>query len=291
MIRVVASDLDGTLLNEKHRVSERTNSAVQKATECGIRFMIVTGRTFAGALEGLGDADFVCDYIVSSGAEVRNAQKETVFKGLISGKDCRKICGILERYPVHALFCTDYLEYCLGDEKTLEENIVAHIMAFDESVPAEEVRNHAMYPILKEKTLRAKNYEELETLQVPVSKIFAFSSDLEMLKCLRTELEENANIVIANSGENNLEITDVSAQKGPVLKNYIESLGYTMDEVMVLGDSMNDYSMFAMNFGAKVAMENADPQIKKLATHVTKSNAEDGAACVLEKLLEVYYEK
>lgn len=286
MIRVIASDMDGTLLNEKHIISERTIAAINQAAKQGIRFMIITGRTFRGALEGLGTADFECDYIVSSGAEVRNSSQELVFSGLLRNEDCRKICEILDRYPAHALFCTDYLEYCLGTEEVLEKNIVEHMKAFDETMSDSEIRNHPMYAILKEKTKRAADYQELEKLKAPVSKIFAFSLDLEMLKALRKELEEIPHIVIANSGDNNLEITDVSAQKGPVLKNYIESLGYTMEEVMVFGDSMNDYSMFTMNFGATVAMGNADSEIKKLARYVTKSNAEDGVAYMIEKLLE-----
>lgn len=65
---------------------------------------------------------------------------------------------------------------------------------------------------------------------------------------------------------------DVSAQKGPVLKKYIESLGYSMDEVMVFGDSLNDYSMLSMDFGATVAMENADSKLKRVAKYTTKSN-------------------
>ena len=78
------------------------------------------------------------------------------------------------------------------------------------------------------------------------------------------------------------------AQKGPVLKQYIESLGYKMDEVMVLGDSMNDYSMLSMNFGATVAMENGNPEIKEISKYVTKSNEEFGVAYTIEKLLEHY---
>lgn len=56
MIKVIASDMDGTLLNEKHEVSERTVKAILQAERRGIRFMIITGRTFLGALEGLGEA-------------------------------------------------------------------------------------------------------------------------------------------------------------------------------------------------------------------------------------------
>ena len=285
MIRVIASDMDGTLLNERHVVSKRTIEAINDAAKHGIRFMIITGRTFQGALEGLGTADFVCDYIVSSGAEVRNPEKELVFHGLIKEDACEKICEILEGYSAQALFCTDYLEYCLGDEQKLEENIVEHIKAFDGSITDEDVKAHPMYGMLKEKTKNAANYEELKKLQVPISKIFVFSLNIEMLKKLRAELVQLPGIVIADSGSNNLEITDVSAQKGLVLKRYIETLGYTMEEVMVLGDSMNDYSMFAMDFGERVAMKNADDRIKALATCVTKSNAEDGVAEVIEKLL------
>ena len=91
---------------------------------------------------------------------------------------------------------------------------------------------------------------------------------------------------MAASFETNLEITDVRAQKGPVLKAYIESLGYGMDEVMVFGDSTNDASMLSMDFGATVAMENAMPEVKEMAKYVTKSNQEAGVAYAIERLLE-----
>ena len=97
----------------------------------------------------------------------------------------------------------------------------------------------------------------------------------------------NTNIAVASSFANNLEITDVNAQKGPVLKAYIESLGYSMDEVMVFGDSMNDYSMLSMDFGATIAMDNADEKLKTVAKYVTKSNVEDGVAYTIDKLLEM----
>ena len=69
-------------------------------------------------------------------------------------------------------------------------------------------------------------------------------------------MKKSPKIAVASSFESNVEITDARAQKGPILKEYIESLGYTMDEVMVLGDSLNDYSMMSMDFGATVAMGN-----------------------------------
>lgn len=94
-------------------------------------------------------------------------------------------------------------------------------------------------------------------------KIFIFAADVEQLEKLGDELRENPAVAVASSFIYNQEVTAVEAQKGPVLKEYIEALGYTMDEVMVLGDSLNDYSMISMDFGATVAMENAVPEIKR----------------------------
>ena len=99
------------------------------------------------------------------------------------------------------------------------------------------------------------------------------------------KLEKNKKLAVASSFKTNLEITAVEAQKGPVLKQYIESLGYTMDEVMVLGDSLNDYSMLSMDFGATVAMENAMPEVKTVSKYITKSNEEFGVAYAIYGVL------
>ena len=111
-------------------------------------------------------------------------------------------------------------------------------------------------------------------------------NDLEMLEKISKKLEKNKKLAVASSFKTNLEITAVEAQKGPVLKQYIESLGYTMDEVMVLGDSLNDYSMISMDFGATVAMENAVPEIKRAAKYITKNNNEFGVAYAIDQVLE-----
>jgi hypothetical protein len=113
------------------------------------------------------------------------------------------------------------------------------------------------------------------------------SADIEALGRIKNILERTNELAVSSSLDINLEITDVRAQKGPILKQYIESLGYTMDEVMVFGDSLNDYSMLSMDFGATVAMENAEPEIKRVAKYVTRSNAEDGVAYTIEKMLTI----
>ena len=70
------------------------------------------------------------------------------------------------------------------------------------------------------------------------------------------------------------------------MRSYIESLGFSADEVMVLGDSLNDLSMFTEGFGAAVAMANADPEILNAADYITLSNDSDGASYAMELLMD-----
>ena len=79
MIKVIASDMDGTLLGNDHKVAPETLKAIHEACDAGIRFMIATGRNFKGAMEELKETDIVCDYIVGSGAQIACQQTFIAF--------------------------------------------------------------------------------------------------------------------------------------------------------------------------------------------------------------------
>ena len=285
MIKVIASDMDGTLLGNDHKPAPEALAAVKEACSAGIRFMICTGRNFPGAMNELEGAGLICDYIVSSRAEVRNPRREVVMTIPVSTRLCRGIYEAVSRYPISIIFCTDGDDYRIGTEEEAEESIIRQIQMFHLNLCRDEIKDTELYQRLRRTTKVLASLEELEKTQIPVYKIFLFSADIEMLDRIRRELEENPEIAVASSFETNLEITDVKAQKGPVLKEYIESLGYSMDEVMVLGDSLNDLSMIEMDFGATVAMENAVPEVRSAAKYITKSNEELGVAYAIRELL------
>lgn len=286
MIKVIASDMDGTLLGEDHKIAPETLSAIKEACDAGIRFMICTGRNFPGAMNELEGADLTCDYIVGSGAEVRDPRQQVVRSTAISPRLCREIYETVRKYPISVTFCTDGDDYRIGTEEEVEESLIRQIQAFHLNQCRDEIRDTELYQRMKRNTRVISGIEELEKAGLPVYKLFLFSGDLEMLDKIRRELEKNQEIAVSSSFENNLEITDVKAQKGPVLKEYIESQGYTMDEVMALGDSLNDYSMLSMDFGATVAMENAVPEIRRVAKYTTRSNVEFGVAYAIRELLK-----
>lgn len=286
MIKVIASDMDGTLLGEDHRIAPETLEAVKDACDAGIRFIITTGREFKGAMQQLEGTGIVCDYIVSSGAEVRNPRKEIVALHPMNREMCRRVYGEIKEYPISAVFCTSGCNYFVGTPEEGEESLIRQIQLFHMNMCRDEVTKTDLYREMKERSDVIPSLEELEKTEVPVYKIFLFTGDLEMLDQIRRSQEKNPDIAGSSSFMTNLEITDIKAQKGPVLKEYIESLGYTMDEVMAIGDSLNDLSMLSMDFGATVAMGNADWKIKRAAKYVTRSNTEQGVAWAIQELLK-----
>ena len=92
MIKVIASDMDGTLLCDDHRIAPDTIAAVKEACAAGIRFMVATGRGYEGAMAELDGTGIVCDYILGSGAEVRDPQRKIVKECGIGMELCREIC-------------------------------------------------------------------------------------------------------------------------------------------------------------------------------------------------------
>lgn len=286
MIKVIASDMDGTLLGDDHKPAPETLAAVQRACDSGIRFMIATGRNFPGAMAELKDCGLVCDYIVSSGAEVRNPRQQVVAVHPISMELCRTIYEEIKDYPISVTFCTDGNDYKIGTPEEIEESLMLQMHLFFSDLPREELVQTETYQRIIRSTKTVSDMDELEAAKVPIYKLFLYSEDKGMLGELKQRLEQNKEIAVASSFPTNLEITDVKAQKGPVLKEYIESLGYNMDEVMALGDSLNDLSMIEMDFGATVAMANAEPEVKDAAKYITKSNTEFGVAYAIDRLLE-----
>ena len=239
-------------------------------------------------MEELKGTELTCDYVVSSGAEVRNPQQEVVKSTPISIELCEEVYNTAKKYPVSVAFFTDRYDYRIGTKKEIEDGIIQQIRLFNMDIDTSEeiVRKSPQYRRIAGNTKGISDIRSLESSGAPVYKIFIFAAGCgaagrnSAMSCKKIQPLQWPLPFIYNQ-----EITAVEAQKGPVLKEYIESLGYTMDEVMVLGDSLNDYSMISMDFGATVAMGNAVPEIKEAAKYITKSNNEFGVAYAIDQVL------
>lgn len=288
MIKVIAADMDGTLLGSDHRISKTTEEAVIKACKKGIRFMVVTGRNFVSAVQALDQTNIVCDYIVSSGAQIRNNDREILSTIHLPEEECMYLYNKIKEYPIGMMFCSEMENYMIGTWEEADKGILDYIKYFHVNASRKELKDTQLYKLMWAKTKVFSTYTEMKKEGAPITKLFMVSDDVSLLKNIKKEIEQNKILAVSSSFKYNLEVTDYKAQKGPVLKEYIESLGYTMEEVLVLGDSLNDMSMMEMDFGATVAMANADDEIKKIAKYETKSNDEDGVAYVINEILKMY---
>ena len=217
MIKVIASDMDGTLLGDDHKPAPETLAAVQRACDSGIRFMIATGRNFPGAMAELKDCGLVCDYIVSSGAEVRNLRQQVVAVHPISMELCRTIYEEIKDYPISVTFCTDGNDYKIGTPEEIEESLMLQMHLFFSDLPREELVQTETYQRIIRSTKTVSDMDELEAAKVPIYKLFLYSEDKGMLGELKQRLEQNKEIAVASSFPTNLEITDVKAQKRNLL--------------------------------------------------------------------------
>ena len=280
--------MDGTLLNNNHAFSAKTIESLKKACAKGIRFMVVTGRNYISVLPPLEGTGLVCDYILSSGAEIRNPDREVQLSIALSFEDCEYLYYKIKEYMPGIMFCSEQMNYVLGTFEEADNGLLDYIKYFHDTKDRDELKKTKLYEEMWSRTKVLSDFEALRENNVPITKMFLVSDDWQMLLNIKKELEKDGKFAVSSSFKNNLEITDLKAQKGPILKQYIESLGYTMEEVMVLGDSLNDYSMLEMDFGATIAMANADEDIKKIAKYTTKSNEEDGVAYVIDEMLKMY---
>jgi Cof subfamily protein (haloacid dehalogenase superfamily) len=286
MIKVIASDMDGTLLNSEHTISKRTYDIIQKVQRAGIRFMIATGRDFPSASDTLKRFPLCCDWVTGSGAEIRNEAGELLQTIPMDPSCFGEIVSCVRQFPASIRFCTTGRDLVLTESEDLEGQILEESRLFFGGSRDEEIRATEQFQQLMRRMNRVKSLEELLEKKIPIYKVFITAKTGEVIQDIWKEVERIPGLAVASSFFNNLELTDEEAQKGPAILRYIESLGYKKEDVMVLGDSLNDLSMFRAGFGAAVAMANAHEQIREASGFLTKSNDEDGAAYAMELVLE-----
>ncbi|MDD3337229.1 MAG: Cof-type HAD-IIB family hydrolase [Lachnospiraceae bacterium] len=286
MIKVIAADMDGTLLNDEHALDQETYDAIKQAIDRGMRFIIATGRNLNSVEETLQGFDLPCDYVLASGAEIRDRKHRVLRRVGMPWETVERVLACLDSYHVVPNILSDEHHHCIGTREAVEASLVQDMKLFHMTASDEKIINSELYQNMLKNLVLLPDVQALKALQIPVYKISLNSGDAGFLEEIRRELERIDDLAVASSFPFNIEITDVRAQKGPALKYFIEKQGYHMDEVMVLGDSMNDYSMFTMPFGATVAMGNSMPEILKVAKYITRTNTEHGVAHAIRSVLQ-----
>ena len=286
MIKLIASDMDGTLLNNNHLIPKENLEAIKKAEEMGVKFAISTGRMYEDVKPLLDECGLRCQCIVLNGGEYID-EDGNVLEGIYIGKEeaCKIINMIKNEDIVAEIYTSDGL-YTVNTKEDALTEVAYRIIAFDPETSFEDAveiaKTHPHFVNLK----YIKDVEEFLNSDIKIGKFVAFYNDEETTVKVKSKLEAIEGLAITSTFTKNIEINNKEAQKGLILAKVAEKMGIKREEVMVLGDSFNDYSMFT-EFTESFAMENAIPQIKQIAKYITDTNDNAGVAKAIYKILDV----
>lgn len=285
MIKLIASDMDGTLINSQHMISEKNRQAIKKAQSQGIEFIITTGRSYEDAYPQVLDAGLTCNYLVMNGSELRNAKGEIIQKLYLTNELVEQIVAKLIEAEMFVEVYTTGGTFSPSDSEACKWAVATKINNFHPEISLEEAYTQAQEHFL----YRAIN--PIDSLQVvfdkkyEVGKIISFSPDVNKIAELRQTLPELFPVSVTGSFAINLEITNPLADKGEAIKQYAKRKQIDLDEIMTIGDSYNDLGMLSSLFGYTVAMGNAIEEVKAEAKYITDTNDDDGVAKAIERFI------
>ena len=273
-IKLIALDLDGTLLDSNGIISNKTCDAIKEAIKKGIEIVPATGRNIGLICEEIKVIDGIRYAITSNGAAVIDLREERViFSNFINSDILKRIIDLIKNYPiVIELYAYVDKDVFYNPEKyNLNENQI-HLMSY----------NHILIDNFFDLIDESKDINWIkcvEKINIPF-----LNEDIKkkVLKSLSNEFDE---LKITSSGKDNIEINISSANKGNGLEKLVNILGIRLEEVAAIGDNNNDIEMIERS-GLGIAMGNAIDEIRNKADYVTVDNDKNGAAEAIIKILD-----
>lgn len=266
-IRLIALDLDGTLLDDQKRLSENNIQALAECARQGIQVVPATGRPADGIPKELRSIPGVRYAITTNGGAVVDlGTGKRLSQCVLSNEQALRILDIVRQYHVM------YDPYVQGRGIT-QSSFFDHMEEFGISPAVQKLvrATRDVVPDVYQYMVETKNCAE---------KINIFLADLSDKEILREKLSAIDGLAISSSMYNNLEVNEKAATKGNALLWLADYLGIPREETMAFGDGENDISMLKAA-GIGVAMGNASDQVKGVADEVTLTNDRDGVAAAI----------
>ena len=270
--KLVAFDLDGTVLDSNKYVSKKNRSAIWNLGKFNYTIVAATGRLYEGIPEPLRKIPFLRYCICANGAYIYDtALKRTISRAEVPLESALKFYEYMDTLDV-LYDCyqgnTGYMTkdmYDRAEEYVPEKGILQLVKTMRNPVP--ELKQY----------LREKG-EDIQKLQAYFKDTELRDRQLELLPKMFPEL------LFTTSVKNNIEVNSKYASKGSALATLCDYLDIDISETVAFGDSLNDMDMIR-RAGLSIAMRNAQDEIKEAADIVTLSNDEDGVADAIYKYL------
>jgi Cof subfamily protein (haloacid dehalogenase superfamily) len=273
-IRLIASDIDGTLLNPQFQISPDDLSALRQAHESGIEIVLVTGRRHTFALPIAEQLGFDLWLISSNGAVTRSLSGESFHRDLMPHEVCRELCGAMQAFRGNTVLTFD--------KETKGAIVLEHLEDLNTSIRRWIEKNMAyiefVVPI------------ENALIADPVQAMFC-GSMMRMSEALRTleacGMDNRITVLRTEYPERDLSMIDVlnaGCSKGHALERWAAHRGLGREQVMAIGDNHNDVEMLEFA-GHPVIMGNACEELRARGWNVTLGNDRCGVAAAVAEVV------
>ena len=273
-IRLLASDIDGTLLNPMFQISENDLTALRRARASGIEIVLVTGRRHSFALPIAQQLGFDLWLISSNGAVTRSLSGETFHRDLMPKEVCRELCLAMQEFRGNTVLTFD--------KEVKGAIVLEHLDALNSSIRRWIEKNMAFIEFV-----------------VPIED--ALTTDpIQAMFCGSMERMSEALYTLEGCGMNNrvtilrteypardlsmIDVLNAGCSKGHALKRWAEHRGFRREEVMAIGDNHNDIEMLEFA-GHPVIMGNACAELRGRGWNVTLGNDRCGVAAALAEVI------
>jgi Cof subfamily protein (haloacid dehalogenase superfamily) len=273
-IRLLAVDIDGTLLNSQFRISAADLAALRRAHREGVEVVLATGRRHAFALTIAQLLQFDLWLISSNGAVTRSLSGDTFHRDLLPVETCKRLCAAMQEFRGNTVLTFDKEtkgaivlermdELTSSIQKWLEKNLefIEFVIPVEKSLVTDPVQAMFCGPIAR--------------MQQALTAIAA--SGLEkQINVLRTEYPARDLSIV--------DILNAGCSKGHAVESWARHRGIGRDGIMAIGDNFNDVEMLEIA-GRPFIMGNACEELRSNGWEVTLSNDESGVAAAVERVL------
>ena len=271
-IKLVASDLDGTLLNKNKEITPRLFSALKKLDELGIYFVPSTGRPFGTVPQAIKELPFLKYVITSNGATIYDAvEQKNIIENYLTPEAVDAVIEIARELPV-------ITEYFIEGKAYIAKKV------YDDLSPFNLTESHVTY-IKNSRTPVEDFWNEMKRNNTVLENINLVFADMELRKETWNRLKALGLASVTAATTKNIEITSLYATKAKALEKLCEVLGFTRENVLAMGDGDNDMPMIQFA-GIGVAMANGEEHIKQAADIIADNCNDFGAAKILEQIIE-----
>ncbi len=258
-VKMIVTDMDGTLLNSNHEVSNKFLEIFEELKKRDILFIAASGRQYNSILDKLYAIKDDIIIVAENGAYVMQQEEELLSTLLPKNKQNLILETLSDVENINAVLCGKEGAYLTGDSEAFADLLRQYYSTFQ----------------------IVKDLRQVDTEILKIA-IYHFESSEHYIYPAVKHLEGELKVKV--SGPNWVDISSPNANKGYALQKLQKRYNITPAETMVFGDYNNDLEMLALS-DFSFAMENAHPNVKKVAKYHTASNDNFGVERILEKVL------